>query len=347
MGRNTVILSLILGWLVCFTAACSASPTPASPAVQEITTVVPSPTPLPPSAIPRSTHTPTASPTPSPVPRLVPAFEHITIIILENKEFVTVIGNPQMPHFNRWAQEYSLLTQYYAIRKPSLPNYLALVGGDTFGVDTNYPGGLIDAPSLPDLIEASGRTWKGYMESMPEPCALQDTLSYVQKHNPFVYFEAIRNDPERCRRGVVPLSELENDLAQGALPNFLFIVPNICHSAHDAHINPDCGLAVADQWLESWVVRLLDYPSFAQNGLLVLTWDEGQGEQTCCGLPSPGGGRVATILISARAKSGFQDDTPYTHYSLPKTIAAAWDLPLLAQAADERNALMTAPWKGE
>ena len=108
-------------------------------------------------------------------------FPHIFIIILENKEFGTVIGPHQgMPNLNLWASEYTLLTEYYAIRHPSLPNYLALIGGDTFGVDTDCNGCYQNALTLPDLIEASGRTWKGYFEDMPEPCYAGDTDIYVR-----------------------------------------------------------------------------------------------------------------------------------------------------------------------
>jgi hypothetical protein len=79
--------------------------------------------------------------------------------------------------------------------------------------------------------------------------------------------------------------------------------------------------------------------------LVILTWDEGQGNHSCCGLPTEAGGRVATVLISPQIKSGFQDDTPYTHYSLLKTIAASWGLPFLGHAADESNAIIATPWK--
>jgi hypothetical protein len=219
-----------------------------------------------------------------------------------------------------------------------LPNYLALIGGDTFGIRTNCIDCYVNAPSLPDLIEASGRTWKTYQEAMPQPCYLQYTRRYAPKHNPFIYFDPIRTDTERCQNHVVALGELENDLATGQLPNFVFITPDLCNSGHD------CGLDVVDAWLDTWLQRLWAYPALAQEGLIVLTWDEGQSEQGCCGF-EPGGGRVATVLISPWVKRGFQDDTPYNHYSLLKTIATAWNLPLLGHAADAQTPLIVAPWE--
>jgi hypothetical protein len=78
--------------------------------------------------------------------------------------------------------------------------------------------------------------------------------------------------------------------------------------------------------------------------LIILTWDEGQGTHSCCGMPAHAGGRIATVLISPQAKAGFEDNTPYTHYSVLKTIAVSWGLPYLGQAAGEGHVLITAPW---
>ncbi len=64
----------------------------------------------------------------------VPAFKHIFVIVLENKEYEQSIGSARTPYINSLAQQHGLATSFYGIRHPSLPNYLALIGGDTFGV---------------------------------------------------------------------------------------------------------------------------------------------------------------------------------------------------------------------
>ncbi|HEY9152580.1 MAG TPA: alkaline phosphatase family protein, partial [Anaerolineales bacterium] len=253
----------------------------------------------------------------------------------------TVIGNGKMPYFNQLADSYTLLTQYYAVTHPSLPNYLALIGGDTFGITFDCTACPVDKKSLPDLIEASGRTWKTYQEDMPSPCfSGAEAGNYAMKHNPFIYFMPIRLDAKRCNQSIVPLTQLSTDLAAGALPNFVFVSPNLCNDAHD------CNVSIADTWLQNFMNQLK--PSLDQSGkpyLIVLTWDEGQGNHSCCGLPAEAGGRIATILISPQAKTGFQDDTPYSHYSLLKTISASWNLPYLGHAADTQTSLIVAPWK--
>ena len=329
--RLFFIIPLILANLL----ACVSAPAMAPTSISPVLTVTPLPSPVAPTQVP--TNIPDATPTRKPP---VPNFEHIVIIMFENKEFGTVIGNPLMPNYNKLAHEYTLLTQYYAVTHPSLPNYLALIGGDTFGITSSCSDCFIDAPSLPDLIEASGRTWKTYQEDMPEPCYLGDTHIYVQKHNPFIYFDPIRLDATRCANSIVPLTALQTDLETASLPNFIFITPNLCNDAHD------CPLDVADAWLTEMLGRLV--PALDGTGkpyLLVMLFEEGQGNHSCCGLPLEAGGRVPVVFYSPLVRNGFEDSTPYTHYSLLKTISTAWGLPLLGHAAEDNHVLITAPWK--
>jgi phospholipase C len=260
--------------------------------------------------------------------------------MFENKEYDRVMGNPDMPVFNQLASDYTVLTQHYAITHPSLPNYLALISGDTFGVNRNCEDCFFDEPSLPDLIEASGRTWKTYQEDMLRPCFVGSWGDYAQKHNPFMYFDSIRLNESRCRDSVRPLTDLSIDMENGVLPNFVFITPNLCNSAHD------CWLGVSDEWLGIQMRALLDFfSSNSQSFLVIITWDEGDTNASCCGLPEKAGGRIATLLISPEVKNGFEDATPYTLYSLLKTISTAWGLPYLGHANDKENALISSPWK--
>ncbi len=120
---------------------------------------------------------------------------------------------------------------------PSLPNYLQLYGGSNYNITTDCnPSSSchVSATNLADNLEAKGLTWKGYMEAMPAPCTLKVSGNYAPKHNPFVYFDDIRNNKARCDSGVVPYTSLATDLASAATtPNYAFISPDLCNDTHD------------------------------------------------------------------------------------------------------------------
>ncbi len=374
MGIKISTLKIVtcIAILILLTGACSPGPAPLPAPTLSPTSAVPVPATTAPVALPSALPTttpvtqspppatgPAATPAqPSPVPTLVtatpatapaagtapaakvPVFSHVMLIVLENHEYGGVIGNStQVPVFNQLAGENTLLTHYYAVSHPSLPNYIALVSGDTQGITTDCTNCFVSATNLADLLNKANLTWKTYQEDMPSPCFVGNAGTYAQKHNPFIYFNDVRTDAELCQANVVPLTQLDTDLANGVLPNFSFIMPNLCNSAHD------CGLDVSDRWLGAMITKLTSAKSYDANSLIIVTFDEGQGSHSCCGLPKSAGGQVATLLISPLAKAGFQDPTPYSHYSILKTLAAAWGIPELGHAADPETNAIVAPWK--
>lgn len=268
----------------------------------------------------------------------LPNFDHIILIVLENKGYSAALDGKTMPHLKDIAQKNVLLANYYGISHPSLPNYLSLVSGSAQGVTSDCTNCFVDQPNLADEIEKSGRTWKAYEESMPSPCFIGDANPYAQKHDPFIYFDSIRKDPKRCAN-IVPLTQLDTDLTGSQLPNFAFIMPDLCDSGHN------CQPSVADKWLNQMVKKLQDSTALGNNYLIAITFDEAadSDRSACCGL-SQGGGRVATILISPSAKPGAYHDIPYSHYSLLKTFLRAWNLPDLGATGQAAIVPIGAPW---
>src|SRR5512146_1424939 len=104
----------------------------------------------------------------------VPSFDHIVLILLENKSYSSVIGGSSMPHINDLARRNVLLTDYFAVAHPSLPNYIALVSGTTADISSDCTKCYMNHPNLGDLLDASGHTWKTYQEDMPSPCFVGD-----------------------------------------------------------------------------------------------------------------------------------------------------------------------------
>jgi regulation of enolase protein 1 (concanavalin A-like superfamily) len=248
--------------------------------------------------------------------------DRIFTIVMENHEYEDIIGNPSAPYLNRLAAENGLATNYTAIQHPSLPDYMALTGGEpVFDVDCDTC--RVDATSIVDVIEGSGRTWTAYMEGMSTTCGLANEGRYAVRHNPFVYYRAVSDNAARCASHVVPFTRFAADLSSASLSNYVWITPDLCHDMHD------CDVASGDAWLQSVVPSIVASPAFA-NAVLFITWDEGT---TAIG----GGGRVPLIVVSPRTPAGMRSDIPATHYSVLRTIENLWGLRPLGESASARS----------
>ena len=266
---------------------------------------------------------------PSATPRVI-------VVVEENHSISQIIGSPQAPFLNRLATQGTLLTSYYAITHPSLPNYLAMVSGDTHQITSDCGGCNLDAPNLVDQLETAGVSWKAYLEDLPAPCSDAHTAgAYAKKHNPFMYFTSVRDHPDRCAK-VVPLDQLDTDLTKRQLPRLVFVIPNLDHDMHGAGEggNDPALTATADHWLAGLYRKLAGSSAWHDDTRLVITWDEAaNGERAgCCG-GLAAGGQVATIITGPQVKAG-RDNTPYSHYALLRSIETLLQLPLLGHASD-------------
>jgi hypothetical protein len=241
---------------------------------------------------------------------------------MENEEYGSVIGARSAPFISQLAGRYAVARAMYAIGHPSLPNYLALTGGSTFGIHSDCTSCSVDATSLVDQLQSSHISWRAYMEDLPHPCFTgASSGAYAKKHDPFAYYTRITHDPGQCRH-IVGLGQLGADERSGALPSFIWITPNLCHDMHD------CGVSTGDRFLATLVPSLLR--SLGPHGVLFLTWDEGSSDAGCCHLAS--GGHIATIVAGPDARRGAQMTSPTDHYSVLQTIEDMLGLPLLRGA---------------
>ena len=218
---------------------------------------------------------------PQPNDRAVPRYSHIFVIVEENKNYEQILDPKMAPNISALAAKYGNATKFYGEVHPSEANYLALLGGDTFGIHDDdgftchagstgsfcegagvagYADHTVRQPHLGDLLTAAGKTWKGYYEDLPAPGSLVFTASdpafddgtrktalYASTHSGFLNFASAQNDPHRADH-IVGFDRLTRDLAANALPNFAVIVPNQCNEMHGLHgpkVPADCdGLNV-------------------------------------------------------------------------------------------------------
>ena len=259
-------------------------------------------------------------------PRPVPSFDHVVVIVLENKVRGSVLRNAAAPAFNALAARNGVLAGYRGVTHPSVPNYLALVSGSTHGITTDCTSCTVAGRSLADTLEASGRMWKTYAEGLPRVGWTGAASGrYVKRHVPFFYFRRVLARPARVRK-VVPLSTLPRDLAAGRLPDFALVIPDMCHNMHD------CPVSTGDAWLKRFVPPLLRSPELA-NSVVFVVFDESDSADP----------RTAALALGPSVRPGSVFRPAMSHYGLLRTIEDAWGLPRLGRSA--QVAPVTGIWR--
>ncbi len=254
----------------------------------------------------------------------LPAFGHVFVVVEENADYARVVTDSAMPYLDSLAGAYGLATQYYANTHPSIGNYFMLTTGQVVTNNDSYMG-TVTADNIVRQLIAAGKTWKAYAEDLPSVGYVGGNQGlYARRHNPLSYFSDVVNDSVE-RRNLVPFSAFAGDLASGTLPDYAFIVPNLCNDAHN------CGLDVADAWLRTNIDPLIRSADFQRNGLLIIVFDESASDAT------GGGGRIAWVVVSPEAKRGFRSSTTYQHESTLRLTAEALGLTRFPGAADSAS----------
>jgi hypothetical protein len=234
--------------------------------------------------------------------------------------------------------------------------------------DPNCGGTAVDhtvtAPNLAGELTAAGQSWKGYFQSIPFVDPSQVVMTgvnangpytfkwpsntdalYASKHNPFVNF----TDTQGALSRMVPDNQLGADLATSRLPDYSLVVPDQWHDMHGIGVcsNLNSLIEAGDQYVATTVEEILACPVWQQgNNAIVITWEEndaadaGQPGTGCCGA-NPGGGHIATMVITNHESGHVTDNTAYNHYSLLRTMEAALGVPCTAHACDTDVPAMT------
>ncbi|MDX6299508.1 MAG: phosphatidylinositol-3-phosphatase [Nocardioidaceae bacterium] len=237
----------------------------------------------------------------------------VLVVIEENHSFAQMKAG--MPFLARKSHKYGYARHWTAIRHPSLPNYLAIAGGSTFGVtDDKAPAAhysdIGSARSVFDQAVAAGKTARTYAQSMPGSCHVFDHPDkavapprYAVRHNPWVYFKAGR---VACSADDVPVRAFKRDAKANDLPDVGFLIPDLTHDAHSG------SLSAADRWLRRKLTPVLASADFTRGRLVVIvTADEDDHRAGNNVLTS-----VLTPALHHKVVGG-----PLNHYSLTRYIA--------------------------
>jgi hypothetical protein len=261
---------------------------------------------------------------------------------MENEGYNQVVGNRFAPILNALTNNYGLATNYTGVADPSEPNYVAMLGGDSFGIGSDdpywFPGQTVSAANLMSQLEAAGKTWRGYFQSMPYPgyrgycypdkCnGIPDAdTQYVSKHNGIVNFANMQTPTEFGK--MFPLRQLSADLTAGSVRNFSYIVPNECNDMHGAPpwcvdsdntstVQQSFLIAQGDQFVGDVVNQITSSSMWLMgNNAIVVTFDEGNRASS----------QILTIVITSHGPRGVQDKTSFNHYSLLASLQQTFGL---------------------
>lgn len=225
----------------------------------------------------------------------LPAARSVFLIVMENKSAAEALGGQFTASL---ADRYGVASNYRAIGHPSVPNYLALTSGSTWGItDDSYHA--LPKQDLGTQLTTAGIAWRAYMEGLGRGGCLQSPVPYDPGHNPFAFYGGA------CPPNVVPLTALAADLGDAAkTPRFSWITPDMCHDTHN------CPVATGDQWLRQTVGQITSSAAWNNHGVLFVTWDEDDGSST---------NQVLTLVV-AQGLPHRESLKRYDHYSLLATV---------------------------
>jgi hypothetical protein len=274
----------------------------------------------------------------------LPRYDHILIVVEENKDYEQIIGNPAAPYLNRLAAEGALLTRMFGEEHNSEGNYFWLFSGDNYGVgfDDKIPPVKFNGNNLGAALIAKGLTFKGYSQGLPAigseidvtPPGCHYPCLYGRKHVPWISFANVPNGPTEETSSNLRFADFPTDYDR--LPTIAFVIPDQEQDMHNG--KPEETVPAGDRWLAENLDRYYQWAK-AHNSLLIVTFDENDNFATNLhGLTDPAvvqdgsaqaraaQNRIPTIIAGAHIKPGYAEPMMVNHVTLLRMIEAMYGL---------------------
>jgi acid phosphatase len=249
-----------------------------------------------------------------------PTSKHVVLVIEENQSYSTVVGNTSVwPNLNNLISQGALATNYYANSHPSIGNYFMLTTGQLLTTNDNSTT-VWNVDNIARRMLAAGVPFRVYAEGITQGYVGGNTGLYLIRHNPFAMLSDIASNPQVANEVIWPFSQFATDLANGTLPEFSYIVPDVNDDAHNGTPQQ------ADAWLQANVVTPLSNISAFQpggDGVFIVDFDEAEDSDT-----TYGGGHISPVLWGPNVLVGYtqQSATIYQHQSMLRTMMEALSL---------------------
>lgn len=305
-----------------------------------------------------------------PWPSTLPVYDHIVIVVEENKDFEQIFGGEfDAPYLRKLATEGASFGHMFGEEHNSQGNYFWLFSGSDQNVGfldqvpsaADHPHYPFGASNLGEQLIKKGLSFKGYAESLPgigsevdfdPPNCNGDDCVYGRKHVPWISFANVPNGPTINTSSNLRFADFPNDYAE--LPVVAFVIPNLNHDMHNG--KPAESIPAGDTWLAQNLDRYYQWAK-THNSFLIVTFDENDDKDQYHGLTNPTvnpapryppvdeynqhlldlQNRIVTIFAGAHIKPGvYAEGKGITHVNILRTIEAMYGLP--KSGAQQANA---------
>jgi len=268
-----------------------------------------------------------------PWPAGLPVYDHVVIVVEENKDYEQIIGNKNAPYINEvLRKEGASLTKSYAEEHHSEGNYFWLFSGSNqhVGFTDKIPGRDLTTGNLGEELIRAGHSFKGYSEGLPEIGSLAAEQGlYARKHVPWVSFSNVpRGKTADDSSNLRFPQDFPSDY--NALPTVSFVIPNLVNDMHNGSI--PSGIVAGDKWLRQHIDGYYNWAK-QHNSLLILTFDENSQYTFTGGLTDPAdpnpkkSNRIVTIFAGAHIKPGeYSEGNGVTHVNVLRTLEGMYKL---------------------
>jgi hypothetical protein len=238
-----------------------------------------------------------------------PTFGHVVVIVMENRAYDQIVGNPAAPRINSLAGSCGVATNYQHVGTGDGDKIL-MTSGSTWGLRT---GGLKNATLHVLNIFSEAGDWAVFAEGMPRPCFRGNSSGYVYRHNPaLAYADIAAQCPSRDR----PLQALNLSA------RYTMILPSLGHSMHQSGT---VAIRRGDAWLGSMVDRMVATDAYRSgNTAIFVVWDEG-------------GSRLPLLVISPYTTPGTRSSRTASHVALLRTTQDLLSLPPFATTVEANS----------
>ena len=272
-------------------------------------------------------------------------FDRVLVIVLENQNYESAMRDPYLASL---ASQGASFSNFKALFHPSYPNYIAMVAGNSFGIQGDSQVNLPDDDAhrtIADLLD-----WRAYAENYPgrpsdDRAFLRDRGKYARKHVPLLSFASVQeksfhnvvgvdtHDPHNAF--VTDVEMFRKDPKLYPLPRYMFYSPNLDDDGHDPYFFPARGLRKASTWLQHFLTTWFPLDDKMKGTLVVITYDESEGFEKS--------NRIYTVFLGDMVKPG-EVTHEYNHYSVLRTIEDNFGLQPLSDG-DRAAEPITDIWK--